>query len=142
MRIHLDRKKLLCLSFFLCCVLPPCFNWFSLEPEADAWTGLSLMPVPLLVGMTLYAFALLFDRFRHVLSLGVLAHGLLLAACLTCVFSFPRLSGTAGARDLHLSLEATEPGYWISLALLLVHLILFTTTEVAVQRLSQQNSKA
>ena len=76
MRIHLDRKKLLCLSFFLCCVLPPCFNWFSLEPEADAWTGLSLMPVPLLVGMTLYAFALLFDRFRHVLSLGVLAHGL------------------------------------------------------------------
>ena len=136
MRIHIDRKKLLCVTFFLCCMLPSCLPWFA---AGDArWSGYQLMGFPLLAAVALYAFALLFDRFRHVLSLGLAAHVLLLAAWLNSLLSFPLLSGLGQARDLAMSMEALRPGYWVSFALGAAHASLFTTTEIAVQRLSRR----
>lgn len=139
MRIRIDRKKLLCVTFFLCCVLPSCLPWFSVGEVG--WTGYRLMGFPLLAGVALYAFALLFDRFRHVLSLGIAAHVLLLAAWLNSLVSFPLLSGAGAERDLAMSMGAVQPGYWVSLALGAVHLALFTTTEIAVRRLSEKKRR-
>lgn len=139
MHIHIDRKKLLCVTFFLCCVLPSCLPWFA--AGEDSWAGYRLMGFPMLAAVALYAFALLFDRFRHVLALGLISHGLLLAAWLNCLISFPLLTGLGQARDLSMSMAAVRPGYWVSLALGIVHAVLFATTEIAVQRLSRRKQR-
>ncbi len=139
MRIHIDRKKLLCVTFFLCCVLPSCLPWFSVGETG--WAGYQLMGFPLLTAMAVYAFALLFDRFRHVLVLGLAAHVLLLAAWLNSLLRFPLLSGLGQVRDLTMSMEALRPGFWISFALGAAHAVLFTTTEIAVQRLSKRRQR-
>ena len=76
MSIRLNRKKLLCISFFLCCVLPACFSWF--ENDSTNWSGLSMLELPLLVSTTLFALALLFERPQYMLPLGILSHILLL----------------------------------------------------------------
>ncbi len=138
MSIRLNRKKLLCISFFLCCVLPACFGWF--EYEDTSWHGLSLLELPLLVSTTLFGFALMFERPRYMLPLGILSHVLLLASLLNSFVNFPLLSGIASARDLSLSLELARPTFWLGAALLIVHLALFTTTEIAVQKLSRQTA--
>ena len=138
MSIRLNRKKLLCISFFLCCVLPACFGWF--EYEGTSWRGLSLVELPLLVSTTLFGFALMFERPRYMLPLGILSHVLLLAFFLNSFINFPMLSGIAAARDLSLSLAVVRPSFWIGIALLVAHLALFTTTEIAVQRLSRQSA--
>lgn len=137
MRIHLDRKKLLFITFFLCCILPPCFTWFSVDSSSMTWRGMSLMGTPLLVGMALYAFALLFHYFGHVLGIGIAAHLLLIGDCLNCFFNFTVLTNMAEHRDLVFSLSAVRPFYWVSLGLMVAHLALFTTTEIAVQRLKK-----
>ena len=137
MRIRLDRKKLLLITFFLCCILPVCFTWFAVENSSMAWTGMDLMASPLMIGVALYAFALLFQHFGHVLAIGILAHILLLADCLNCFCSFTLLTNMAEHRDLAFSLEAAHPFYWVSVGLLVLHLTLFTTTEIAVQRLKK-----
>lgn len=141
MRIRLDRKKVLFVSFFVCCILPACFRWFAAGAGSGDWTGLDLVGVPLLVSFALYAFALLFQRFRHVLWLGITAHILLLGCTLFCFLRFSVLAGLSSAGDLSLSLSTARPFYWVSLALQLVHLALFTTTEIAVQKLSGKNQK-
>ena len=138
MSIRLNRKKLLCISFFLCCVLPACFGWF--EYEGTSWRGLSLLELPLLVSTTLFGFALMFERPRYMLPLGILSHVLLLTFFLNCFINFPQLSGIAAARDLSLSLEVVRPSFWLGIALSTVHLALFTTTEIAVQKLSRQSA--
>lgn len=133
MSIRLNRKKLLCITFFLCCVLPACFAWFSVGDTH--WIGLSLMELPLLVSTSLFALALLFERVRYMLPLGIFSH-LLLTVCIVYHFvNFPMSAEITGERDLSLSLETAEPMLWISFALHLFHLILFTTTELAMQRL-------
>jgi len=138
MSIRLNRKKLLCISFFLCCVLPACFNWF--ENENANWSGLSMLELPLLISTTLFAFALMFERPRYMLPLGILSHVLLLVFLLNSFISFPIITGITTVRDLSLSLEMVRPAYWLGLALLLVHLTLFTTTEIAMQRLARQTA--
>ena len=85
MSIRLNRKKLLCISFFLCCVLPACFGWF--EDEGMSWRGLSLMELPLLGGTMLFAFALMFERARYMLPLGIFSHLFILAFCLLVAVS-------------------------------------------------------
>ena len=138
MSIRLNRKKLLCISFFLCCVLPACFGWF--EYGNTSWRGLSLLELPLLVSTTLFGFALMFERPRYMLPLGIFSHVLLLAFILNSFINFPMLSGIAAARDLTLSLEVVRPSFWLGTALTTVHLALFTTTEIAVQKLSRQSA--
>ena len=138
MSIRLNRKKLLCISFFLCCVLPACFNWF--EDGSTDWSGLSMLELPLLVSTTLFAFALMFERPRYMLPFGIFSHLLLLTFLLNCFVSFPVITDIAAARDLSISLAFVCPAYWVGLALLLVHLALFTTTELAVQKLSRQTT--
>ena len=138
MRIHLDRKKLLFITFFLCCILPTCFTWFSVESSSMAWRGMSLMGSPLLVGMALYAFALLFQHFVPLLVIGILAHLLLIADCLNCFFNFTVLTNMTQQRDLAFSLSSVHPFYWVSLGLIVAHLALFTTTELAVRRLKKK----
>lgn len=134
MHIRLDRKKLLLLSYFLCCILPAFFRWFAVD-TAD-WSGM-MIAEPLFVATILYALALLVNDFKYILVVGILAHVILVASCLNCFFSFPLLAGVADTRDLSLSLSAARPLYWVSLALELGHLALFTTTEIAYQRLKK-----
>ena len=141
MHIHLDRKKLLFITFFLCCILPTCFTWFTVEGASMSWRGMSLMGSALLAGMALYAFALLFDRFGYVLIIGILAHLTLLCDCLNCFFNFTVLTNMAEHRDIPFSVDAARPFYWVSLGLIILHLALFTTTEIAVQRLKKHKSK-
>ena len=136
MSIRLNRKKLLCVSFFLCCVLPACFVWFSVD-EAQ-WRGMSMSELPLLVSTSLFAFALMFERARYMLPLGIGSHLLLLGFSLNNLISFPLISGVAAARDLSLSMDAVRPMYWVALSLMVLHLALFTTTELAMQRLTRQ----
>ena len=138
MSIRLNRKKLLCISFFLCCVLPACFGWF--EYDSDTWRGLSLLELPLLVSTTLFGFALMFERPRYMLPFGIFSHLLLLAFLLRAFICFPVISGIASTNDLSLSFELVRPAYWISISLLVVHLALFTTTEIAVQNLAKQSA--
>ena len=138
MSIRLNRKKLLCISFFLCCVLPACFGWF--EYEDTSWRGLSLLELPLLVSTTLFGFALMFERPRYMLPLGIFSHVLLLAFFLSTFVNFPKFSGISTMCDLSLSLEAARPALWLGIALSTVHLALFTTTEIAVQKLSRQSA--
>lgn len=134
MHIRLDRKKLLLLTYFLCCILPAFFKWFS--ADAADWSGM-MIAEPLFVATILYALALLVSDFKYILVVGILAHVILVGSCLNCFFSFPLLAGVADARDLSLSLSAARPLYWVSLALELGHLALFTTTETAYQRLKK-----
>ena len=134
MHIRLDRKKLLLITYFLCCILPAFFKWFYIDPAISFWTGM-MIAEPLFVATIIYAFALLVNDFKHILAVGILAHLILLASCLNCFFSFPILANIAGERDLAFSLAAARPLYWISLALEFIHLALFTTTEIAYQRL-------
>ena len=98
MSIRLNRKKLLCISFFLCCVLPACFSWFSVDDTQ--WRGLSLMEMPLLISTSLFAFALLFERIRYVLPIGILSH-ILLTIHLTLNFvNFPMTAGFSAERSI------------------------------------------
>ncbi len=138
MSIRLNRKKLLCISFFLCCVLPACFGWFAYEDTS--WRGLSLLELPLLVSTTLFGFALMFERPRYLLPLGIFSHVLLLGFFCHCFVAFPVTAGLATAHDLSLSLALARPTFWVGSALLLAHLTLFTTTEIAVQKLAQQSA--
>ena len=140
MSIRLNRKKLLCISFFLCCVLPACFTWF--ENDSLSWRGLSMLELPLLISTMLFAFALMFERPQYMLPLGILSHLVLLAFLLNCFISFPVVTGISDARDLSLSLDSVRPLYWLSLILLPVHLTLFTTTEIAVQKLTRQSDSS
>ena len=140
MSIRLNRKKLLCISFFLCCVLPACFSWF--EYRETHWCGLSLMELPLLISTTLFALALLFERPRYMLPFGIFSHILLLAFLIKSFITFPVFSGIAPTHDLRISLDLARPAFWIGLALLPTHLTLFTTTEIAVQKLSRQSETA
>ena len=140
MSIRLNRKKLLCISFFLCCVLPACFSWFSVDDTQ--WRGLSLMEMPLLISTSLFAFALLFERIRYVLPIGILSH-ILLTIHLTLNFvNFPMTAGFSAERSISASLEAACPMFWVSAALQLFHLALFTTTEIAMQNLTKQSIAA
>ena len=140
MLIRLDRKKVFCITYFLFCVLPACFIWFSTEDELQQWSGLDLVVYPLLASLLLYAFALLFRRFDHVLALGVIAHLVVIAAILYALFWFGPASGLSRERDLALSLSLDRPMYWISFALSLAHLMMFATTEIAVQKLSKRRA--
>ena len=138
MSIRLNRKKLLCISFFLCCVLPACFGWF--EYESTSWRGLSLLELPLLVSTTLFGFALMFERPRYMLPIGILSHILLLAFFVNSFVTIPVVSGLSTVRDLSLSLALARPSFWLGNALALIHLVLFTTTEIAVQKLTRQSA--
>ena len=138
MSIRLNRKKLLCISFFLCCVLPACFGWF--EYDGRIWRGLSLFELPLLVSTTLFGFALMFERPRYVLPLGIFSHVLLLIFFISCFFSLPTAADIVSAHDLSLSLEMTRPAFWIGNISAFLHLALFTTTEIAVQKLTKQST--
>jgi len=135
MRIHLDRKKMLIITFFLCCVLPAYFSWFAVDANASEFSGMDLMGQLLIAIALFFALALLFGSFRYRLILGIIAHVLLLGACLNCLLSFPLISCIMSERDVAFSVSAAQPMYWISLALEFIHLALFTTTEIAVQRL-------
>ena len=140
MSIRLNRKKLLCISFFLCCVLPACFSWFSVDDTQ--WRGLPLMEMPLLISTFLFAFALLFERIRYVLPIGILSH-ILLTIHLTLHFvNFPMTAGFSAERSISASLEMACPMFWVSAALQLFHLALFTTTEIAMQNLTKQSIAA
>jgi len=136
MRISLDRKKLLLITFFLCCILPAFFKWFYIDPDISFWTGM-LIAEPLFVSTVLFAFALLIVNFKFTLSLGVIAHLILLAACLNAFISFPQLANIASERDLAFSLYAARPMYWCSLGLEVFHLLLFASTEIAYQKLKK-----
>lgn len=133
MSIRLNRKKLLCVTFFLCCVLPACFSWFSVEDTH--WSGLSLMELPLLISTSLFALALLFERVTYVLPLGIFSHLLLSAFMVYNFIRFPIHAGLSATRDLSFCVDAAEPMLWVSFVLHLFHLALFTTTEIAMQRL-------
>ena len=134
--IRLNRKKLLCVSFFLCCVLPAVFVWFSVANEQ--WRGMSMTELPLLVSTSLFAFALMFERAHYMLPLGISSHLLLLGFSLNNFFSFSVITGISDARNLSLSMDAVRPMYWVALSLMLFHLALFTTTELAMQRLTRK----
>ena len=136
MSIRLNRKKLLCISFFLCCVLPACFSWFSVDDTQ--WRGLSLMEMPLLISTSLFAFALLFERVRYMLPLGILSHILLTITLTVNFINFPLTAELSAERSIASSLGAACPMFWVSVALHLFHLTLFTTTEIAMQNLSKQ----
>ena len=136
MHVELNRKKLLCISFFLCCVLPAVFVWFQTDNRTI--NGTHLMVWPLLVGISLYAMALLFDRLKNVLSLGITAHGILLAGYINSLLWMPHLTDCDGISG---SISAAKPMFWISLGLLLVHVTIFTTTEVLMQRISKEQKK-
>ena len=138
MSIHLNRKKILCITFFLCCVLPACFTWF--ECDAVTMRGLSMLELPLLVGTTLFAFALLFERPRYMLPLGISSHLLLLAFLVNAFLSFPVAAGCSETYALSLSFDSACTAFWIAFALLIVHLGLFTTTEIAVQNFTKQSA--
>ena len=135
MSIRLNRKKLLCITFFLCCVLPACFPWFAVEDTQ--WRGMSLIELPLLISTSLFAFALMFERARYMFPLGITSHLLLVGFALNCLVNFPVISGIASARNWSCSLDAVRPIYWVALGLLLFHLVLFTTTEIAMQKLTR-----
>ena len=136
MLIRLDRKKLLLITYFLCCILPSYFKWF--DGQTSGWTGMDMMGRLLIAASMIFAFALLFANFKYSLTLGIIAHLMLLAVCLNCFFNFSTLTGLAAERDLACSLEAVRPLYWVSLALEFVHLALFTTTEIAYQQLKKR----
>ena len=137
MSIRLNRKKLFCISFFLCCVLPACFSWFSVDDTY--WRGLSFLELPLLISTSLFALALLFERARYMLPTGIISHLLLTVHMIFALIDFPVLSGTASQRLLSLSLEAVCPMFWVALALHLFHLAIFTTTEIAMQKLTKHS---
>ena len=137
MSIHLNRKKILCITFFLCCILPACFTWF--ENEAGTVSGLSTLELPLLIATTLFAFALLFERPQFILPLGILSHLLLLAFLFNSFLCFPVISSEPESMDLAESFRAVRPAFWISFGLLLFHMALFTTTEIAVRKLKKQS---
>ena len=140
MSIRLNRRKLLCISFFLCCVLPACFSWFSVDDTQ--WRGVSLLEMPLLASTCLFAFALLFERVRYMLPLGIFSHLLLTVSILLVFVNFPVAACRSAVRDLSMSMEATRPMFWIGFALPLFHLALFTTTEIAMQKLSKHTTSA
>ena len=133
MSIRLNRKKLLCISFFLCCVLPACFSWFSVDEMH--WSGLSLVEFPLLISTSLFALALLFEHARYTLPVGIFSHLLLIVVFLYRFANFSLFAGISTVRDWSISANAANLSYWISLALVVFHLTLFTSTEIAVQKL-------
>ena len=138
MSIRLNRKKLLCISFFLCCVLPACFSWFSVDDTQ--WSGLSLMEMPLLISTSMFAFALLFERMRYILPIGILSHILLTINTVANFLKFPVTAGISTELGFTDSLDASCPMLWVSAVLHLLHLTLFTTTEIAMQSLSRKTT--
>ena len=140
MSIRLNRKKLLCITFFLCCVLPACFSWFSVDDTQ--WRGLTLMEMPLLISTCLFGFALLFERIRYMLPIGIFSHLILTVFIVNCLVNFPVLAGLSSTHDLSLSLEAACPMFWVGFALHLFHMTLFSTTEIAMQKLTKRSNTA
>ena len=138
MSIRLDRKKILCISFFLCCVLPACFSWFQAAEES--FSGLSQLELPLLIGTTLFAFALLFERPHFILPLGILSHLLLVGFSMYAFLTFPVSAGLASEQTIAVSLDAAGVGFWVGIALHLAHLALFTTTELTVRKLARHKA--
>ena len=128
MSIRLDRKKMLTVSFFLCCFVPTLFPWFHGGP-AQALRGIQLLGPLFVLGAALYLYALFAPRCRHGLLLGGLAHGVIFLAYLISFFRFP-----AGHQGCPGRLDASLPCFWISCILLAVHLLLFFTTEAAARR--------
>ena len=128
MSIRLDRRKMLTVSFFLCCVVPTLFPWFR-AGAAEALRGVQLLGPLFLLGAALYLYALFAKRCRHRLVLGGLAHGVIFLAYLVSFFQFP-----AGRHDFAGRLDASQPSFWISCVLLAAHLVLFFTTEAAARR--------
>ncbi len=138
MSIRLDRKKILCISFFLCCVLPACLSWFQAVEES--FSGLSQLELPLLIGTTLFAFALLFERPHFILPFGILSHLLLLGFSMYAFFTFPVSAGFVSKPAISVSLDAASAGFWVGIALQLAHLALFSTTELAVRKLARHRA--
>ena len=132
MSIRLDRKKMLTISFFLCCVVPTLFPWFQ-GGTAEALRGVQLLGPLFVLGAALYLYALFARRRRHVLLLGGLAHGVIFLAYLISFFR-----STAGHCGLAGRLDASQPSFWISCILLAAHLVLFVTTETAIRRLLEK----
>ena len=96
------------------------------------------MEMPLLISTSMFAFALLFERIRYMLPIGILSHILLTINITANFLNFPVPAGISAERSFAISLEATCPMFWISTALHLFHLALFTTTEIAMQNLSKK----
>ena len=138
MSFSLDRKKILCVIFFLLCVLPACFAWFRSGDET--YSGLSQLELPLLIGTTLYALGLLFDRIRYILPLGILSHLLLLGFSVYAFFAFPVNAGISPEYAFSVSIDHTTAVFWVGLALQLTDLALFTTTELAVRKLARSKA--
>ena len=128
MSIRLDRRKMLTVSFFLCCILPTLLPW-SQAGAAEALRGIQLLSPLFLLGAALYLYALFSRRCRHVLALGGLAHGVIFLAYLVSFLHFP-----AGRYGFAGRLDASQPSFWLSCLLLAAHLILFLTTETAARR--------
>ena len=128
MSIRLDRKKILTVSFFLCCVVPTLFPWFH-AGTAQALRGIHLLGPLFILGAVLYLYALFSKRCRHVLVLGGLAHGVIFLAYLISFFQFP-----AGHHGFSGRLDSSQPSFWVSCILLAAHLVLFFTTEAAAMR--------
>lgn len=128
MSIRLDRKKMLTVSFFLCCFVPTLFPWFYAGP-AQALRGIQLLSPLFVLGAALYLYALFAKRCRHRLLLGGLAHGVIFLTYLISFFQFP-----TGHQRFSERLDASQPCFWISCILLAVHLLLFFTTEAAARR--------
>ena len=132
MSIRLDRKKMLTVSFFLCCFVPTLFPWFCAGADT-ARRGIQLLGPLFLLGAVLYLYALFSKSCRHVLLLGGLAHGVIFVAYLISFFTFP-----AGPHSFSARLDTSEPSFWISCILLAAHLVLFVTTETAIRRLLEK----
>ena len=136
MSIRLDRKKMLTVSFFLCCIVPTLFPWFHAGP-AQALRGIQLLGPLFIVGAVLYLYAMFAKRCRHVLVLGGLAHGVIFVAYLISFFQFPVVHHGFVGR-----LDASQPSFWIGCILLAAHLVLFFTTEVAARRRLEKRRSA
>lgn len=132
MSIRLDRKKMLTISFFICCFVPTLLPWFSAGPAA-ALRGIQLLGPLFLLGAVLYLYALFYKGCRHVLLLGALAHGAIALGYLLSFFTFPVDHHSLPAR-----LDASQPSFWVSCILLAAHLVLFVTTETAIRRLLEK----
>lgn len=132
MFIRLDRKKILTVSFFLCCFVPTLFPWFWVK-DAAPLRGIQLSAPLFIPGAALYLYALYAKQRRHGVLLGALAHGVILLGHLIGFFTFsPEVHGLAAR------LDAAGAGFWVGLALLAAHLVLFVTTETAIRRLLEK----
>lgn len=112
MSIRLDRKKMLTVSFFLCCIVPTLFPWFHAGP-AQALRGIQLLGPLFIVGAVLYLYAMFAKRCRHVLVLGGLAHGVIFVAYLISFFQFPVVHhGFVGRLDASQPSSGSAVSFW------------------------------